>query len=49
MTRDMPSLLPEPVVFSSTALTKPAFRSVPTKLLLSLLVSEPLAISPDGE
>src|SRR6202167_5824204 len=48
MTRDKPSLLPEPVVVSSTALTKPAFCSVLTKLLLSLLVSDPLAISPDA-
>src|SRR5580658_5772202 len=48
MTKDRPSLLPEPVVFSSTALTKPAFCSVLTKLLLSLLVSDPLAINPDG-
>ena len=41
-------MLPEPLVFSSTALTKPAFCSVLTKLLLSLLVSDPLAINPDG-
>src|ERR1700691_3031850 len=48
MTRDKPSLLPEPVVVSSTALTKPAFCNVLTKLLLSLLVSDPLTINPDG-
>src|ERR1700684_3263596 len=48
MTRDKPSLLPEPVVLSSTALTNPAFCNVLTKLLLSLFVSDPLAINPAG-